>query len=472
MTLTEIQILKSRSGVYSDNAKNRRLHRVGQHYGSSAQQGVESAPSKRGADDLSEHMKHSDEEVLAAIKKVREKIKSGELKLPEGEIQKLNKREEELLNKKESKKTEKPVKESEEISTRVKFDDMPNSGKVKFKKYLSKKNQSRIDDSFKNLSGLDDETLQTLHDSLVEKFNSSFEDMKKSERAESLYKVLKVKHELSKRSLDKEKQEEELAAKAAEKRKAKRRERRLKKKESEKEAGSKNSNVDKERVKEIQEAIYESQDNPVHGQVDNTSETDPENFDGNSWFEGNVSKMTKDELADRSIKHIQNFLKANNLPVPEFVLGKYSGAKNKFQETGHYSRAEGRVYLNAEKTRNPVLKPGGMQWSYPGYKVDKTPLGVLAHEVGHHIDHVMKFEDFPVKGEKVTGYEPTVHESIAESLRLFILNPDLLKNIAPNRYQYFIDKGLKPTVTKKWGEVLHDAPKEYFEQVEKQSKKI
>lgn len=140
MTLTEIQILKSRSGVYSDNAKNRRLHRVGQHYGSSAQQGVESAPSKRGADDLSEHMKHSDEEVLAAIKKVREKIKSGELKLPEGEIQKLNKREEELLNKKESKKTEKPVKESEEISTRVKFDDMPNSEKVKFKKYLSKKN--------------------------------------------------------------------------------------------------------------------------------------------------------------------------------------------------------------------------------------------------------------------------------------------------------------------------------------------
>lgn len=66
----------------------------------------------------------------------------------------------------------------------------------------------------------------------------------------------------------------------------------------------------------------------------------------------------------------------------------------------------------------------------------------------------------------------TVHESIAESLRLFILNPDLLKNIAPNRYQYFIDKGLKPTVTKKMGEVLHDAPKEYFEQVEKQSKKI
>ena len=179
--------------------------------------------------------------------------------------------------------------------------------------------------------------------------------------------------------------------------------------------------------------------------------------------------MTKDELAERSVKHIQNFLQMNNLPVPEFVMSEYPDAKNKFQKTGHYSRKEGKVYLNAANTRNPVMKPGGMQWSYPGYKVDKTPLGVLAHEIGHHIDHTMKFDEnaFPYKGEKVTGYEPTVHEAIAESLRLFMLNPDLLHTIAPKRYQFFLDNGLKPTVKQSWKDVLHGAPQEYFDQIDK-----
>lgn len=153
---------------------------------------------------------------------------------------------------------------------------------------------------------------------------------------------------------------------------------------------------------------------------------------------GDISKMSKDELAEKSVEHIQDFLKKNNLPVPEFIMHEYPDAKNKFQKVGHYSRKEGKVYLNVANTRNPVMNPGGMQWSYPGYKVDKTPLGVLAHEIGHHIDHSMKFDEnsFPYKGEKVTGYEPTVHEAIAESLRLFILNPDLLKTVAPKRYQF------------------------------------
>ena len=33
-SLTDINIEKSRSGVYKDNEENRRLHRVGQRYGS------------------------------------------------------------------------------------------------------------------------------------------------------------------------------------------------------------------------------------------------------------------------------------------------------------------------------------------------------------------------------------------------------------------------------------------------------
>lgn len=286
------------------------------------------------------------------------------------------------------------------VEARMTFDDIPNSGKVKMAKYLSEVRKNKVDSDFKAIKGLDDVTVQTLHDGLVKKFNDGFDDMHKADRAEALYKIAKVKNELQKRF---------------------------------------------------------------------NAATKPEPAYGGHWYDGDPSKMTKDELAEKSVKHIQDFLQKNGLPVPEFVMHEYPDAKNKFQKTGHYSRKEGKVYLNAANTRNPVMKPGGMQWSYPGYKVDKTPLGVLAHEIGHHIDHTKQFDtdSFPYKGEKVTGYEPTVHEAIAESLRLFMFNPDLLHTIAPKRYQYFIDNGLKPTVKQSWKDVLHGAPQAYFDQIDK-----
>ena len=303
---------------------------------------------------------------------------------------------------KEPKADEKPETTGDDVKVeaRMTFDDIPNSGKVKMAKYLSGARKNKVDSDFKAIKGLDDATVQTLHDGLVKKFNDGFDDMRKADRAEALYKIAKVKNELQKRF---------------------------------------------------------------------NAATKPESTYGGHWYDGDPSKMTKDELAEKSVKHIQDFLQKNGLPVPEFVMHEYPDAKNKFQKTGHYSRKEGKVYLNAANTRNPVMKPGGMQWSYPGYKVDKTPLGVLAHEIGHHIDHTKQFDtdSFPYKGEKVTGYEPTVHEAIAESLRLFMLNPDLLHTIAPKRYQYFIDNGLKPTVRGSWKDVLHGAPQAYFDQIEK-----
>ena len=304
----------------------------------------------------------------------------------------------------EPKTDEKPESTGDDVKVeaRMTFDDIPNSGKVKMAKYLSDKRKNKVDKDFESIKNLDRDTIQTLHDALVKKFNDEFDGMATADRAEALYKISKIKNDLQTRP-----------------------------------AESASNNTDSD-------------------------------YKGD-WFEGDPSKMTKDELAERSVKHIQNFLQMNNLPVPEFVMSEYPDAKNKFQKTGHYSRKEGKVYLNAANTRNPVMKPGGMQWSYPGYKVDKTPLGVLAHEIGHHIDHTIKFDEnsFPYKGEKVTGYEPTVHEAIAESLRLFMLNPDLLHTIAPKRYQFFLDNGLKPTVKQSWKDVLHGAPQAYFDQINK-----
>lgn len=71
---------------------------------------------------------------------------------------------------------------------------------------------------------------------------------------------------------------------------------------------------------------------------------------------------------------------------------------------------------------------------------------------------------FPKKG-KITGYEPNIYESVAESMRLFILNPCLLHIIAPERCEYIVKSGLKPVVTEDWDKVLENAPAEYSRQI-------
>lgn len=84
----------------------------------------------------------------------------------------------------------------------------------------------------------------------------------------------------------------------------------------------------------------------------------------------------------------------------------------------------------------------GRQWSYPGYTVDRTPFGVLAHELGHHVDlqhgpaggiksHAWK----PIDPEPLTGYCPNDNEWFAELFRLFVTNPDLLKHVRPKIYE-------------------------------------
>ena len=105
---------------------------------------------------------------------------------------------------------EKPVKEPKadeklestgddvKVEARMTFDDIPNSGKVKMAKYLSGARKNKVDSDFKAIKGLDDATVQTLHDGLVKKFNEEFDSMSKADRAEALYKIAKVKNELQK----------------------------------------------------------------------------------------------------------------------------------------------------------------------------------------------------------------------------------------------------------------------------------
>jgi hypothetical protein len=196
--------------------------------------------------------------------------------------------------------------------------------------------------------------------------------------------------------------------------------------------------------------------------------------------------MTKDELYLRAIELAKKFLDVNCIAHPIFM--RYSemqsageSARKRMQYvyqgptqgtgTGYYY--DGHLFVNVPRTAAPVNRPCARSWSYPCWKTDRTAVGVVAHEIGHHIEvklaergllsayeHGPAWRELIYKVKKqVSGYEPVASEAWAESIRLFILNPELLKLGIPQRYE-FITKtvGLKPSESRPWREVLGNHP--------------
>lgn len=97
--------------------------------------------------------------------------------------------------------------ETEESYTRVKFDDVPNSGKVNLKKYLSEKVRQGVDEKWSNIKNIPTDNLKKMEKGLVNDLNKNFEAIKKSQRAELLYSIMKVKGELEKRGKESQKKE-------------------------------------------------------------------------------------------------------------------------------------------------------------------------------------------------------------------------------------------------------------------------
>lgn len=236
-TLIEKSILnerleKSRSGTYADTSENRRKHRVGQKYGSEKKE--EEKPEKTSSNEKDPAKE------LEAVDKVIAAINEGKLKLPQEEIMvliekknnlELAKRQaekihsgvkanEEKRNAAEAKETSKKIneaqkkeedevnlKEETEVYTRVKFDDVPNSGKINLKKYLSEKVRKGVDEKWSNIKNIPTENLKKMEKGLVNDLNKNFEAIKKSQRAELLYSIMKVKGELESRGKEIQKKE-------------------------------------------------------------------------------------------------------------------------------------------------------------------------------------------------------------------------------------------------------------------------
>lgn len=208
---------KSRSGTYADTSENRRKHRVGQKYGSEKKE--EEKPEKTSSNEKDPAKE------LEAVDKVIAAINEGKLKLPQEEIMvliekknnlELAKRqaekihsgvkanEDKLYDQRQKEETSEEVKES---YTRVKFEDVPNSGKVNLKKYLSEKVRKGVDEKWSNIKNIPTDNLKKMEKGLVNDLNKNFEAIKKSQRAELLYSIMKVKGELEKRGKESQKKE-------------------------------------------------------------------------------------------------------------------------------------------------------------------------------------------------------------------------------------------------------------------------
>ena len=111
----------------------------------------------------------------------------------------------------------------------------------------------------------------------------------------------------------------------------------------------------------------------------------------------------------------------------------------------------------------------GRAWSYPGYIVDRTPYGVLQHELGHHVD-VQRgtrrgpyWSDFSIalrgqSGESpITSYCPNDAEWFAEMFRVFVTNPDLLRLVRPRTYRE-LRSVFTPVFADSWDARIKDAP--------------
>lgn len=154
--------------------------------------------------------------------------------------------------------------------------------------------------------------------------------------------------------------------------------------------------------------------------------------------------------------------------------------------TGLYK--DGHIFVNLPVTAAPVQVPGNRRYSWPGYKVDRTAAGVVAHECGHHVESMIRtggcidkcfagnnaarqsevakdqFREWSQLiqhsgKKKVSGYEPKPSEAFAETMRLFILNPDLLMRAIPARYYWLIEElNLAPVEKRHYSNVLDNAP--------------
>jgi hypothetical protein len=163
-------------------------------------------------------------------------------------------------------------------------------------------------------------------------------------------------------------------------------------------------------------------------------------------------------------QHIFNWCDLNSVGRPE--VHEMSGNKPTFGVCAYYR--DGHIYIWVNACAR--IGMGGAAWSYPSYTVDHTPYGVLAHELGHHVDRAhgsgirpgSRSHLWPAStGEApLTGYCPDNNEWFAEHFRLFVTNPNLLAAVRPRVFALMKENWSVFAESRRWEDVLNGADRQ------------
>jgi hypothetical protein len=175
--------------------------------------------------------------------------------------------------------------------------------------------------------------------------------------------------------------------------------------------------------------------------------------------------ITKRNLLDIGMKDVFEFCEVNGITPPKtFVKDDYGSPCGVF-----YYRSK-TIRMHLKSCANAAVVPGRYCWSFPCYFVNRTPHGVLIHEFGHYVHDLLKYPKLPAE-VPITSYEPNLDERFAETMKVFVCNPNLLEEANPQRYAALIKLGLKPSVKLSWREVLANAHPKYVTACENRIKR-
>jgi hypothetical protein len=184
----------------------------------------------------------------------------------------------------------------------------------------------------------------------------------------------------------------------------------------------------------------------------------------------------KQTLAALGVMLVQDFCGTNEVKLPmirdvakaDWFVGSCAYYRPDTPEVRAYMESLERkgqgpgINVCVDHCGRPCTEGQARAWSWPGSDTDRTPYGVLAHELGHHVDWLTggtkgKYwsnycvEVMEGSGEKsLTNYAAAnPAEWFAEAFRLFVTNPDLLRLLRPKTYAILVSRW-RPVKTQRW----------------------
>jgi len=155
--------------------------------------------------------------------------------------------------------------------------------------------------------------------------------------------------------------------------------------------------------------------------------------------------LTPQGLYDRGRHRVELFCRRNNIVAPNFLCipkkDWHVGACAFYRPCS--------IHICLEYCGRPCGDAPSRNWTWPGSTTDREPYGVIAHELGHHVDWISSERKGTYggdcstsmrenSGEKpLTSYCDNDWEWFAEMFRLFVTNHALLERVRPRTWELF-----------------------------------